>query len=115
MRGGLDQTYLIGELLEGLPLPAEQESVNTDLDISLKLVHNANPTAKREENILRRLEWSGPMNRTEFYGLLHGSSESPSMSAKISRQILESLLKFAARTKAHEAFSRVLEAVGALL
>ena len=70
----------------------------------LKLCHHENPAAKTNDKLCR---WLGrreePLNRTEFYGLLVGSMEPPSLSAKASRTMQEALLTFTAKTKASEA------------
>ena len=56
------------------------------------------------DKLVRLLDWAPAMNRTEFFGLLTGSFESPIMSAKHSELILESVIKLIARTRAHETF-----------
>ena len=96
--------HLTGELLAGLAVPPDPENVNKDLDDALNIAHNPNPAARSAEKILRMLEWSEPMNRTEFFGLIHGSVESPSMSAKMSQSVLQAVLKFIARTDAHKSY-----------
>jgi hypothetical protein len=93
-----------GTMVESLPQPADVESVSKDLDICLKAAHHENPALKSPEKLVRLLDWAPAMNRTEYFGLLTGSFESPSMSAKHSDLILEGVIKFIARTKAHETF-----------
>ena len=102
---------LSGTLTASLKPPEEAESVSKDLDIVLRAAHDINPAAKSPDKLVRLLDWAPAMNRTEFFGLLTGSFESPSMSAKHSAIILEAVIKYIARTKAHEAFPDYWEIV----
>ena len=100
----IGEFQLSGTLAASMKPPEEAESVSKDLDVVLRAAHSDNPAAKSPEKLVRLLGWAPAMNRTEFYGLLMGSFASPSMSAKHSAIILEAVIKFIARTKAHEAF-----------
>ena len=93
-----------GTRIEYLIAPEVDEIVSKDLDVVLRAAHHENPACKSPDKLVRLLDWAPAMNRTEFYGLLTGSFESPSMSAKHSAVILEAVIKLIARTKAREAF-----------
>ena len=93
---------LNGTLADSLAPPTESEVVSKELEAALALAHDENPAQRSSEKLVRWLEWAPPLNKTELYGLLTGSIESPSMSAKTSEMLLLAVVKFMARTKAHE-------------
>ena len=97
---------LTREISSTLKPPEVREEVDRELDKALKLCHHDNPAMKSTEALTRLLTWrKTPWNRTETYGLLVGSMESPSLSAKASRTMMESMLEFIARTNTHEEFA----------
>ena len=82
-----------GTLTEGLVPPQHEEAVSKELDGALKLAHHPNPASKIPVRLLRFLDAEiNAMNRTELYGLLRGSFESPSLSRTMSRQMLEGVI-----------------------
>ena len=95
---------LTKEILAGLAEPAQKELVNKNLDSALRACHHENPAARNSRQLIRHLEWSGPMNQTEFYGLICGSMEAPSLSSRMSGEMLDAVCKFIARTRMHVAF-----------
>ena len=68
----------------------------------MRTAHLSNPAAKSASRLLRLLEHHGPFNKTEVFGLLCGSLESPAMSRCMSQTILESVFKCWARVSGHE-------------
>ena len=66
------------------------------------MAHLSNLATRSATRLCRLLEYSGPLNRTETYGLLSGVVESPSLSASMSRTIMESVLRYWARVGAHK-------------
>ena len=92
---------LKGSITEALAVPVEAEVVNPHLDAGMKVAHSANPAARSCEKLVRFLEFSPGLNRTEMYGLLKGSYESPSLSRTMSQQILRRVWDFIARTQSH--------------
>ena len=94
--------HLCGTLADGLAEPAEEERISKELDQALRMAHLSNPATRSATRLCRFLEYSGPLNRTETYGLLAGAVESPSLSASMSRTIMESLLRYWARVGAHQ-------------
>ena len=98
--------HLSREVCGQLKAPEAREAVDKDLDAALKAAHHDNPALKTNDKITRWLDWrEEPLNTTEMYGLLVGSMEAPSLSAKSSKIIQESLLTCIAKTKANETFS----------
>ena len=96
---------LSGNLCGQLKPPEDREAVDKDLDAALKAAHHDNPALKSNDKITRWLEWrQEPLNTTEMYGLLVGSMEAPSLSAKSAKIIQEALLTCIAQTKANETF-----------
>ena len=95
---------LHGGVASDLPLPAEEEVVNKELNSSLAACHCSNPAAKSSAKLLRWLAYAPAPNRTELIGLLSGSAEGPSLSSHMSGGNLYGVLKDVARVKAHASF-----------
>ena len=96
------QHNLSGGWASDLPAPDAAQPVDKELNSALGACHMTNPAQKSAQKLMRWLTYSGPCNRTEFVGLLAGSAEGPSMSANMSHGILGGMLKYVARTRAHE-------------
>ena len=94
---------LCGTLADGLEPPPVQEAVAKELDVSLRIAHSANPAAKSCSRLVRFLEFTKELNATEYYGIIRGSLESPSMSRGMSATVLEAVLRYSARHRADQA------------
>jgi len=68
------------------------------------VAHSSNPAARSAENLIKFIDFSPGLNRTEMFGLLKGSYESPSMSRTMSQQLLRHVLVFIAKTSAHKKY-----------
>ena len=88
-------------MTEGLKPPEIEEKVNPLLDEAMKVAHSSNPAARSAEKMIKFLDFCPGLNRTEMFGLLKGSYESPSMSRTMSQQLLRHVLVFIAKTGAH--------------
>ena len=95
---------LKGTLSDGLKPPTEAERCSKELDSALRLAHAPNPAIKSPAKLLALLEYMPPCNRTEYYGLVCGACESPSLSKTMSHGILEGVMRYSARIRANELF-----------
>ena len=93
-----------GSLADGLPHPSKQESVARELDQSLRLAHSPNPASRSAGRLIKYLRYVKTMTETEYFGVLRGAVESPTLSKGLSTQILEALLRFSARSRADLSF-----------
>ena len=101
----IKECNLTGTLCDGLSKPTADEVVGKQLDSALREAHSSNPATKSCSRLLQLLEYLPPCNRTEFYGLVCGSCESPSMSKTMSAKILVSVLQYSARIRADRLFA----------
>ena len=100
----IEKHKLTGHIAQSLLPPENPEKVDRDLDAALKACHCSNPAARTSAKFVRLLEYMPLVNKTSFYGLLHGSFESPSLSRGMSRTMLESVLCYVARVRADVEF-----------
>ena len=68
---------------------------------AMKVAHSSNPAARSAEKLIKFLDFCPGLNRTEMFGLLKGSYESPSTSRTMSQQLLRHVLVFIAKAGAH--------------
>ena len=76
----IKECKLTGTLCDGLIAPTVDEVVGKQLDSALREAHCSNPAQKSCSRLLQLLEYLGPCNRTEYYGLVISSSEKLSSS-----------------------------------
>ena len=95
---------LTGTLCDGLVAPVDDEEVGKPLDSALREAHCSNPAQKSCSRLLQLLEYLGPCNRTEYYGLVSGAVQSPSMSKGMSGTIVLAVLQYSARIRADRLF-----------
>ena len=103
---------MTGTVAETLPPPTMAQSVGKELDLSLKLCHHPNPAMKSCQRLERLLQYAGPMNSTEIFGLLCGSFESPTLSRPMARAMQEAILAYLGRVRGdrhHEEYWKVVK------
>ena len=88
---------LRGTVTDGLTAPVDQEGVRRELDVALKSAHDSNPAHRASTKFCSLMKHMDACNRTEFYGLLCGSFESPSLSKTMASVLQPCLLRYISR------------------
>ena len=88
-----------GTLADGLQVPGGAQPVNKHLDVAMRTAHSSNPAARSPLPVLKLLEFSPGLNETEYYGVLRGSIECPTLSKTASQQLMEGVLRHTARAR----------------
>ena len=88
-----------GTLADGLQPPGSAQPVNKHLDVAMRTAHSSNPAARSPLPVLKLLEFSPGLNETEYYGVLRGSIECPTLSKTASQQLMEGVLRHTARLR----------------
>ena len=95
---------LCGTLPDQLLPPTGKERVRMCLNEAMALAHEANPAKRSCQKLLHALRFlQPPVSRTEVFGLIKGTWESPSLSKAMARTCQEALLKTVAKLRLHEA------------
>ena len=91
---------LCGSVTDALEAPSVEEKVSPSLNSAIAAAHCSNPAQKTSAPLVRVLQYFGPVNGTEFYGVMKGTFESPSMSRPMSKTLLACVLTWVGRTRA---------------
>ena len=95
---------LTGTLPDQLIPPQGIEMVRPILNEGVALAHHPNPAKRSCAKLIQALRWlAPPVNRTEVFGLIKGTWESPSLSRNMAKQCQEAMLKCIANCQLHEA------------
>ena len=102
-QGIIKRHNLGGTVPDKMAEPTDPSPVRRDLDDAFKVLHDANPARRSSLKLLRLINcWidtGEKLNRTEFYGLIKGSWEAPSLTRNQSRTVLEQVLKWIGRVR----------------
>ena len=92
-----------GSLADGMPAPSGAEVVNPELDHALRIAHCVNPAKKSALPTMKFLDYN-VLNETEYFGVIRGSIEGPTLSRSMATSMSQALLRYTGRTRADQEF-----------